>query len=203
MSDEPMTGEPSPTAVCPWCSAPLAATDTETCSSCGATLQTEGEQQLPGLTAIDPVAVIEGARAPQRPRNRLVAWLTGADIDEAAQKPASPEALAPPPPEVRREILRLQMEAELSQLSAEAEAMASDEAIAAQDEGDTDRLQQAVAAVLGADATTDAVNEAAETAAAEQAAAASAVAEAVDNVDDIAPGEPAADVEATEDAPRA
>jgi hypothetical protein len=167
MSDELTAGGSTPgEAICPWCSAPLAATDTVTCSSCGAKLQGEGDKPLPGLTAIDPLAVIEGARPPQRPRNRLVAWLTGADIDEGTAQPASPEALAPPAPEVRREMLRLQMEAELSQLSAEAEALATDEAVAAADQGDTARAQAAVAAVLGADAETDAVNEAAEDAAA-------------------------------------
>ncbi len=174
MSDESTTGGSTAVAICPWCSALLAATDTVTCSSCGAKLQGEGEQQLPGLTAIDPLAVIEGARAPQRPRNRLMAWLTGGDIEEAAKPQASPEALAPPPPEVRREILRLEMEAELSNLSAEAEALASDEAIAAQEQGDIAGAEAAVAAVLGADATTDAVNDAAEAAAAEVAGAAAA-----------------------------
>lgn len=166
MTDDPTTGESIP-GVCPWCSAPLAATDTVTCSSCGARLQGEGDQPLPGLTAIDPVAVIEGVRAPQRPRSRLVAWLTGADIEEGMQQPASPEALAPPPPEVQREMLRLQMEAELTQLSAEVESLATDEAVAAHEEGDTARAQAALAAVLGADATTESINEAAELAAAE------------------------------------
>jgi hypothetical protein len=161
---ESLTGGSASDAVCPWCSAPLAVTDTDTCSSCGAKLHGEGDRPLPGLTAIDPLAVIEGVRPPQRPRNRLVAWLTGADIDEEAQPLASPGALAPPSPEVQREMLRLQMEAELAQLSAEVEALASDEAIAAHDAGDEAQAMASVAAVLGADATTDAVNEAAEAA---------------------------------------
>ena len=117
------------------------------------------------------MAIIEGARAPQRPRNRWVAWLTGSDIEDATAPVASPEALAPPPPEVRREILRLEMEAELAQLSAEVEALASDEAIAAQDQGDSVRAKAAVAAVLGTEATTEAIKEAAEEAAAEEIAA--------------------------------
>jgi hypothetical protein len=180
MSDDLAAGGSEPGALCPWCSAPLDPDDTVTCSSCGAALQAESEQQVPGLTAIDPVAVLEGARPPQRPRNRLVAWLTGADIEEAAAPQASPEALAPPPPDVRREILRLQMEAELVQLSAEVESLATDEAIAAQEVGDTVRARAAVAAVLGVDATTDSVIEAAEAAAAEVAAEAAAGAAAVD-----------------------
>jgi len=167
MSDEVTAGGSSPGVVCPWCSAPLAAADTITCSTCGAKIQGEGDQALPGLTAIDPLAVIEAARAPQRSRSRLVAWITGDESEEQAKEPASPEALAPPPPEVRREILRLRMEAELSQLSAEAEALVSDEAVAADEAGDKARAEAAVAAVVGADSTTDAVNEAAEQAAAE------------------------------------
>jgi hypothetical protein len=165
MTDELTAEGSTPVAICPWCSAPLSASDTATCSTCGAKLLGEGDEPLPGLTAIDPLAVIEGAREPRRPRNRFVAWLTGSDIEDAAQQPASAEALAPPPPEVRREILRLQMEAELSQLSAEVEAIASDEALAAEDKGDATRAQAAVAAVLGADAATDRANDAAEEAA--------------------------------------
>lgn len=172
MSDESLTGGSASDAVCPWCSAPLSVVDAETCPSCGANLHGEGDRPLPGLTAIDPLAIIEGTRPPQRPRNRIVAWLTGSDIDEEAQPLASPGALAPPSPEVQREMLRLQMEAELSQLSAEAEAMASDEAVAAHEAGDADAARAAVAAVLGADAATEAVNEAAAGASEVDAAAA-------------------------------
>jgi hypothetical protein len=108
------------------------------------------------LTAVDPVAVLEGTREPRRPRNRLVAWLTGDDIDDAATATAaSPEALAPPPIEVRREILRLQVEAELTQRTAEVGSMAADEAVALAESGDSASAQAAVAAILGSEQLTD------------------------------------------------
>ncbi len=152
MSDD-QTAEGSAGARCPWCSAELPSTNLASCPSCGATLMTDGEPQVPGVTAIDPVAVIEGAREPRRPRNRLIAWLSG-DTEEPPS-PAGSDALAPPSPDVRREILRLQMAAQISELSAEAEAMASAEAIAAQASGDTAAAHAAVEAVVEADARTD------------------------------------------------
>ncbi len=108
---------------------------------------------MPGVTAIDPVAGIEGSREPKRPRNRLLAWLSG-DAEEPTQT-ANRDALAPPDPAVRREMLRLQMEAELSSLSAEAESIATDEAVEAADEGDQAAATEAIDAVRDADAATD------------------------------------------------
>ncbi len=142
---------------CPWCSAELPSADLATCPSCGASLQSEGDKQVPGLTAIDPMAVIEGAREPRRPRNRLIAWLSG-DTEEPAPV-GNRDALAPPDAAVRREMLRLQMEAELSAMSAEAESIASDEAVDAVERGDQAAAEAAVEAVKEADATTDALVE--------------------------------------------
>jgi hypothetical protein len=157
MADQTTTG--GDLARCPWCSAELSTTDAATCPSCGASLHGATDQSLPGLTAIDPLAVIEGTRAPQRPRNRLVAWITGADIDEAAAPLASAEALAPPSGDVLLEMERLRIEAELAQRSADAEARVTDVAIAAADAGDTATAQRAVNAVLGTDRRTDALVE--------------------------------------------
>ncbi len=188
MTDAPATEGSTPGRICPWCSAPLAATDAERCSSCGATLFGDGDpaQTLPGLTAIDPLAVMEGSRAPRAPRNRVVAWLTGADIEETASAtPRSPEALAPPPPEVRREMLRLQMEAEISQLSAEAESFAADEAVALHESGNEAAAQKAVAAILGTEAAADELTETAEEG---QAAANEAAGVAVEAGPDIDAG---------------
>jgi hypothetical protein len=142
---------------CPWCSAELPSAELSTCPSCGASLQSDGEPQVPGLTAIDPVAVLEGSREPRRPRNRLLAWLSG-DTEEPVDT-GNRDALAPPDPAVRREILRLQMEAELTSLSAEAGSIASDEAVEAAEEGDQAAAQAAIQAVRDADAATDALVE--------------------------------------------
>jgi hypothetical protein len=154
MSDERSAGDSSPGAICPWCSAVLGAADTENCPSCGATLHGEAEPAIPGVTQIDPMAVIEGSRAPRQPRNRLMAWITGDDGSEPAA-PASTTAFEPPAPEVRREMLRLQMEAELAKASAEVEALAADEALAAEAKGDQAGAKAAVDAAKDADARTD------------------------------------------------
>lgn len=114
---------------CPWCSAPLPPGVGENCPSCGATLNSLGDATVPGVTAIDPEAVLRGVRAATAPRrNRLLSFITG-DVAEDYEAPGKPEALAPPPPDVRREMLRMEVEAELADLTAEVEAIAADEAV--------------------------------------------------------------------------
>ena len=124
-------------AHCPWCSAELPSVAVERCPSCGATLVGENEAALPGVTAIDAEAIVRNARTPvaQR-RSRLLSWFGGEDTtpDEA---PAPPGSLAPPPPDVRREILRLELEAEVANLQAEADSITAEAAVDAGDEGVT------------------------------------------------------------------
>jgi hypothetical protein len=153
MPDDVSPASEAPVPRCPWCSAELAETDLTNCHTCGASLHAEGEPQVPGLTSIDPVAVLEGSKEPRRPRNRFLAWLSG-DTPEAPA-PGDRDALAPPDAAVRREMLRLQMEAELSARSADAEAIVSDQAVEAADEGDQAAAEAAVKAVRDADAATD------------------------------------------------
>ena len=57
-----------------------------------------------------------------RPRNRLMSWISGEYPDEVGA-PAEAGALAPPDMAVRREILRLELEAEVANLQAEADAL--------------------------------------------------------------------------------
>ncbi len=73
--------------------------------------------------AIDP-KVAGGEKAPAQ-RSRLLSWISGEYPDTGAA-PADPQALAPPDPAVQREILRLELEAEVANLQAEADAMRSD-----------------------------------------------------------------------------
>ena len=110
---------------CPWCSAELPSAATSTCPSCGATLIGETDAPLPGLTTIDPEAVARGIKpaTPER-RSKLVSWITG-DDEGGEEAPATHESLAPPPPEVQREMLRMELEAEVANLQAEADALAS------------------------------------------------------------------------------
>jgi hypothetical protein len=116
---------------CPWCSAELPSDAAPTCPSCGATLIGESDAPLPGLTTIDPEAVARGVKpvTPER-RSKLLSWITGEDGggEEAA---ATHESLAPPPLEVQREMLRMELEAEVADLQAEADALAA----AAREEG--------------------------------------------------------------------
>lgn len=142
---------PTPESRCPWCST-LLETGAATCPSCGASLHGDDESQVPGLTSVDPIAVIEGARASQRQRNRLVSWITGDDPGEAvASSPATADALALPPVEVRREMLRLQLEAELTQRAAEVESYASDHVLALSESGQDDAARAAVEAITRGD----------------------------------------------------
>ncbi len=112
--------------VCPWCSAPLSTADTDTCPSCGAALRGEGEQQLPGLTAVDASAIIR-AKNPPKPRSRLLSWLSG-ESDDDVYRPGDSKAVAFPELDVRREMLKLEIEADLANLQAEADAILSEAA---------------------------------------------------------------------------
>jgi hypothetical protein len=122
-------------ARCGWCSAPLPDASAANCPSCGAALLGEGETQVPGVTALDPTAIIRGARPIPRQRSRLLAWISGDDVETDDGAPAAPGSLAPPPAEVAAEMLRLEIEAELADLEAEAESMAAEAEIEARETG--------------------------------------------------------------------
>ena len=132
MPDEPLTQADPTEARCTWCSAVLPDPAATTCPSCGATLIGDGETAgVPGLTSIDADAILRNARGAGRtkPRSGILGWISGEyPVDESAV--ATPESLAPPTADVRREMLRLELEAQVANAQAEVEAMAADEAIA-------------------------------------------------------------------------
>jgi hypothetical protein len=160
-----MTESVGTASICPWCSAEVPA-GRAACPACGANLVETGESTVPGLTAIDAEAVLRNVRATVAPprRNRILSLITGEIGDEDLAPSGSPTALAPPPPEVRREMLRMEIAAELSNLNAEADAIAADEAVdgapadgvaaAAADEAAVDRTP-AAADTTAADITPD------------------------------------------------
>jgi len=76
---------------------------------------------VPGLTAVDAKAPREKPRS----RNRLLSWISG-EYPEQAPAETGTSAIAPPDPEVQREILKLEIEAEVANLQAQADAMVSD-----------------------------------------------------------------------------
>ena len=121
----------TPTPRCNWCSEPLPSDHEVTCPACGATLLGDGETSaVPGLTAIDAEAILRNARnAKAKPRGRLLSWISG-DYDEgSATTTAAPGSLAPPTGDVRREMLRLELEAQLTNAQAEVESLVADAAV--------------------------------------------------------------------------
>jgi hypothetical protein len=129
-------------AICPWCSAAITA-EAATCATCGAILIAEETSELPGVTEVDP-KVARGERPPQQ-RSRLLSWISG-DYPEPAGDPVDTQALAPPDPEVQREILRLELQAEVANLQAEADAMRADAIV----EGRTAEAEEIAEAEEGA-----------------------------------------------------
>jgi hypothetical protein len=124
------TGGSTPAPRCNWCSAPLPSDHEETCPSCGATLLGDGDTSVPGLTAIDAEAILRSARAAKtKPRSRLLGWISGDSDEETGATAAAPGSLAPPPADVRREMLRLELQAQVANAQAEVESMAADEAV--------------------------------------------------------------------------
>jgi hypothetical protein len=125
MADPSGTGDHPLAAACPWCSAALTP-DATVCPSCGANLVSDGEPDVPGVTAIDAASIVRSKAAPQ-PRNRLLSWISGEYQSDVPSK-AEAQAIAPPDLDVRREILRLELEAEVANLQAEADALRAEAA---------------------------------------------------------------------------
>jgi hypothetical protein len=122
---ESMSG---PVSQCPWCSAPLPDPAPERCPSCDAHVTATGaEGEIKGVTTLDTEAILRARSEVARPRSRILSFITGEVVAETGDGPASPESLAPPPDDVRREMLRLQLEAERADLAAETVALKSDE----------------------------------------------------------------------------
>jgi hypothetical protein len=125
MGQDPSAPGAVTAARCPWCSAELSGAASTSCPSCGATL-VEPDASVPGVNALDAEAISRAARmaTPIR-RSRLLSWITGED-DSEEEAPAPPGSLAPPPPDVRREMVRLELQAEYANLQAEAESIVSE-----------------------------------------------------------------------------
>jgi hypothetical protein len=160
MLDDATAEATVPAPHCTWCSAELPSDHETVCPSCGATLLGDGETQVPGLTAIDAEAILRNSRAAKaKPRSRLMSWISGDYDEDAAAAEATPGSLAPPPVAVRREMLRLELEAQVANAQAEVESMAADAAVeegAVLDLPGAPEPQPADAAVASADDAADA-----------------------------------------------
>ena len=133
MADTDLPGIPlpppaAPGARCPWCSAPLADPDDVTCGACGATVKGDAALEIPGVTALDAQHASR-AVTPRKVRRTFGALFTGGDDEILPPAEAELPALAPPDVDVRREMLRLQMDAELVKLTARAAALAAEKGI--------------------------------------------------------------------------
>jgi hypothetical protein len=122
MADQTLPADTPSESICPWCSAAVVP-GSATCASCGAILESDEDRDLPGLTAVDLAAL----RPESKPasRNRLLSWISGEYPDDAPSANEA-QALAPPDPEVQREILRLELEAEVANLEAERDSLLSE-----------------------------------------------------------------------------
>jgi hypothetical protein len=108
------------TVVCSWCSTEVA-DGVAQCPNCGANLVPDGDPNVPGVTAVDAASIIR-SKSTAQPRNRLLSWISG-EYEADLPSKAEAQAIAPPDDEVRREILRLELEAEVANLQAEADAL--------------------------------------------------------------------------------
>ena len=153
MVDDTQPVPESAVSVCPWCSANYSG-DPDTCPSCGAALAVDPatDPALPGLTAIDAAAIVRAKTPVARPRNRLLSWISGEYPDEAPS-PTEAGALAPPDLDVRREMLRLELQAEVANLQAEADAMLADADL---ESGMPEAVPQAAAATAVGEVSPDA-----------------------------------------------
>ena len=119
---------------CPWCSATLSSSTLATCPSCGATLHGDGEPQLPGVTTLDTDAILRAKSSVSRPRNRFLSFITG-EVDESGTTAADLDSIAPPSDAVLREMRRLELAAEVANLEAEVQAMATEAEVEAREAG--------------------------------------------------------------------
>lgn len=123
-----MADEAAPMTACPWCSEPLPTIGIPDCPSCGAHLVEDAPVDVPGVTEVDP-GLLRAAAAPRRVKRTFGALLVGEDDEIPPPSEAEMPALARPDVEVRREMLRLEMEARLASLQAEARMLDTDERV--------------------------------------------------------------------------
>ena len=114
---------------CPWCSVLLPEPGVEHCPACGAALTAvpDSPAEIKGVTTLDTEAILRARSEVSKPRyNRLMSLITG-EVPVDTTTPAAAEVFAPPPDDVRREMLRLEAEARQADHVAETVALKSDE----------------------------------------------------------------------------
>jgi len=116
MPDEPAVAS---TISCPWCST-VSPAGTATCPSCGAALVATGDGSVPGVTSVDPEAVLR-AKGGGKSRGGILGFLSGETGDTVdVPTPQELQSTAPPNADVQIEMMRLELEARRQRIEAEA-----------------------------------------------------------------------------------
>lgn len=98
------------------------------CVACGATILGDAAIEIPGVTAIDGQHASR-ASAPRKVRRTFGSLFARGGDEALPPSQAELPALAMPGAEVRREMLRLRLDAELADLTARAEALAAERGV--------------------------------------------------------------------------
>ncbi len=113
--------------VCPWCSAPLRQPSRDRARPAARSWSAISREPLPGITAVDAARCPRRRRRRRRPRNRLLSWISGDYPEDARPRPTRRRSNRPIAA-VRREMLRLELEGEVANLKAEADALVAEAA---------------------------------------------------------------------------
>ena len=127
------------TTTCPWCSATVPV-EAVKCPSCGASLRDAADGDIPGVTQLDPAAVVRTKKV----RSRNIAAFLG--VGEGPDDEESTGKVEPPSEAVKREMLRLELAAIDAEIEAKAQAAAAQ---AAMDSGKP--IPAAIAEAAGSD----------------------------------------------------
>ena len=117
-------GNDTADAICPWCSAALP-TPTSRAARPAMPRYAGTDESVPGLTAIDAEAIIRANAA----RSAAGSFVVRRGSPDDNISPADAGAIAPPDPAVKREMLKLQIAADIANLQAEAVAIQTDAAL--------------------------------------------------------------------------
>jgi hypothetical protein len=98
------------------------------CPACQAHLIEEQGVEIPGVTTVYP-GLLASAAAPRKVKRTFGSLLVGEDNEIPPPTEAELPALAPPDADVRREMLRLELDARLASLQAEVKAIEAEDGI--------------------------------------------------------------------------
>ena len=110
------------TTTCPWCSATVPV-EAVKCPSCGASLRDGADGDIPGVTQLDPAAVVRTKKIRSRNIAAFLGVGDGPDDEESTGK------VEPPSDAVKREMLKLELAAIDAEIEAKAQAAAAQAAM--------------------------------------------------------------------------